>query len=454
MNEVKLAEWSVVRPGDQPSLRGLRLSSPEARRTAELLRQQGVLDISTGEDGLVVESFSFVGRVELDTLRITVLPKLAPDALLQLLRYAYSLRDLRLFDGTTFEPGAQGLQDLLIAQLHAEAGELLHRGPVRRYVRRSEELVWPKGRLDVGRLARRQDPASTSLPCTHHPRSGDFLLNQVVRAGLMLARSLAVAPMLRQRIAQRAAEFSEIANPVTLDADVFRRARWSIDRLSSHYRPILQLIELLHGSISITVEDGEEPIRLKGFLFDMNRFFQALVGRFLRESLFDCRVTDEFSLRQMMAYAPGFNPHNRRAPLPRPDFAVTRGRDQYLLDAKYRDLWRLELPREMLYQLAIYAMSQPPGSTAAILYPTDDLAATEAVVDIKEPMSDIVRAHVALRPVVVPRLLVLLRDSNQMRRQREELAHMLAFGERDGEMVNPLKPILRLGIDPRRTGAR
>jgi 5-methylcytosine-specific restriction enzyme subunit McrC len=426
---VGLAEWARVGPDTDARLRGFRLLGSADRELARTLAAQRVLEISGRDDGLAVRSFSHVGRVELDGITVTVKPKLAGSGLLELLRYAYSLRDLRLLNDTSFAAGEHGLQDLIIAQLQSEARELIHRGVVRRYVRRSDELASPRGRIDVGRLARQRNPTATSVPCTHYPRASDILLNQVVRAGLELARRLAVAPFLRRSVAQTAAVFAEVASPLQLNAMVLRTARSRLDRLSAAYAPVLRLVEILYDSSCLDLEQGAGTVRLKGFLFDMNRFFQALVGRFLTEALAGYRVESEVSLRGMMTYAPGFNPLGRRSPLPRPDLVVTRGREErFLLDAKYRDLWRTELPRDMLYQLAIYAMSQPKGATAAILYPTDDPAATEAIIDIKEPTSESTRAHVALRPVVIPQLLNLLNSSTQAERGWQVFASALAFG--------------------------
>jgi 5-methylcytosine-specific restriction enzyme subunit McrC len=71
----------------------------------------------------------------------------------------------------------------------------------------------------------------------------------------------------------------------------------------------------------------------------------------------------------MIAYVPGRKPRRHPAPTPRPDFVVMRGpKAVAVLDAKYRDLWEHPLPRDILYQLAIYAMIHE-GATSAILYP-------------------------------------------------------------------------------------
>jgi 5-methylcytosine-specific restriction enzyme subunit McrC len=129
----------------------------------------------------------------------------------------------------------------------------------------------------------------------------------------------------------------------------------------------------------------------------------------------------------MLGYVPGHNPRRRQAPEPRPDFVIRDGsRLAAILDAKYRDLWENPLPREMLYQLAIYALSREQGAAAAILYPTMAGDAREAVIEIRDPVRGAGRAYVVLRPVNLPGLAAVLSGGSV--RQRMEWARWMAFG--------------------------
>ena len=111
---------------------------------------------------------------------------------------------------------------------------------------------------------------------------------------------------------------------------------------------------------------------------------------------------------------------------------VQHGRVSSILDAKYRDLWEHDLPIHWLYQLAIYALSQPEGMDATILYPTIDAEAREARVTINDPMYGTGRAHVVLRPVNLIRLEQLITGERNVvagLAPARSFARWLTFGE-------------------------
>jgi 5-methylcytosine-specific restriction enzyme subunit McrC len=201
-----------------------------------------------------------------------------------------------------------------------------------------------------------------------------------------------------------------------------------MNRLTVAYEPAISLIEILLESSGVSLQGALPQTTVPGFLFDMNRFFQRLLGRFLRENLPDHHIQEDKAIRGMMAYSPDYNPRACRAPAPRPDYCIkTNDGKTLLLDAKYRDLWLEDLPREMLYQLAIYALSQKPPGRATILYPTMDTAARDSVVRIYEPSSGNPRAEIVQRPVNLARLAALLppRPGIYETKQRKEFASRL-----------------------------
>ena len=188
---------------------------------------------------------------------------------------------------------------------------------------------------------------------------------------------------------------------------------------------------MLLNTQGAALTDETSDVAAAGFLFDMNRFFQALLSRFLGENLAGYEVQDERILRGVLSYDPGNNPRRCSTPRLRPDFLVLQNqRVVAVLDAKYRDLWERNLPREMLYQLALYAMGQESVERrATILYPTLDNAARQQVILVQDPLRGTAKAQVILRPVNLLTLDQLLRGKGlQSQRNRAEFAQRMAFG--------------------------
>jgi 5-methylcytosine-specific restriction enzyme subunit McrC len=432
LTSIRLSEWETLGPENSSDLAGRFLdASAGTRHVIERLTESNLLGISELRRGLQIQAYSHVGRIRIGDLNITILPKIKGTSLLSLVRYAYGFRRLNLISDSRHLVDHRGFEDLLISQLNAEVQELISRGLLRAYIGTSERLGSPRGRIDLTRMALDGGTVSATLPCLHHPRTEDTLLNRVLMAGLRLAASLASAVELRRESRRLASLMDEQVSPIRLDGVVLDQANRKMNRLTTAYASALSIIRLLVEAQGVVLEGQTVTTTLPGFLFDMNAFFQALVSRFLRENLPDYTVRDEHGLKGMMRYNPKFNPQRRHSPTPRPDYVVTQhGMIRSILDAKYRDLWDKQLPREMLYQLVVYAISHHQRPQSSILYPTTSPVAKEARIDISDPLFGKPFGQVCLRPVLLTQLEKLVTSkTSQARRERECLAQRLAFGE-------------------------
>jgi len=432
MPTIRMSEWDEATPVEYPELANFSFGSNRGlRSTLDALAQKPMLEVLELRTGLVLRSTSYVGNFQLGDLRIIIQPKIKLDVLLTLFRYAYQLRDLQLMETSRLDTEPKAFQNILIEQLIAEVSELLNRGLRRQYQRVAEGLVVPKGQLDLQRLARQGGVVEARLPVVHHPRLEDSLINQVLLEGLYFATRLTNDIGIRSRLRRLAGLLEVDVSRTSLDFSILQRLRHGMNRLTVHYEPAITLIEMLLRSVGITLEDRNDSFGLPGFLFDMNRFFERLLSRFLNENLPELTVHDQYRLTGMMAYSAQHNPRLREAPTPRPDFVITTGKTvMAILDAKYRDLWEKPLPREMLYQLAIYALSQGWNGQSSILYPCLDSRAEPQIINIREAMSSTNKAHVILRPVNMTYLSQLLEaDSFQIRRQRQDFARQLVRSE-------------------------
>ena len=430
MPTIDLPEWQRATPESHAELRNLELDlGPHERAMLAHLDEQAMVTVQELRDGVAINTTSYVGSIRTGPLAVRIAPKLKGSPFSALLGYAVGL-PVSLLPEHEVALTAPAFQDLIAASLASETSRLLAGGIYRTYLTRQRSLHSPRGRILFSHLAR--GPLTTaSLPCRFDERHENVLPNRVLLAGLDLAARLAVNPDIRVRTQRLKSTMADRVESVALNQDTFRALYAGSSRLTSAYEPAFGLIRLLVAGSGIALGGGADRTTLPGFLLDMNRLFQDVLERFLREWLEVTTVLPQFRLKDVFRYEPGFNPRRQRTPTPRPDFVLSRGgRVVAIADAKYRDLWDQSLPSSMLYQLSVYALSQADCRTAVILYATTTTSAREARVAISDPIRGGTRASVVLRPVCLPILADLVRRKRTPAddRSRHEYAAHLAHG--------------------------
>lgn len=132
---IVLSESQTLRPENCPELRDVFLDESQTTKAiVATLAKSRLLELTELRNGLEVRAFSYVGRIQVGDLTITIHPKLKGSSLLTLLRYAHGYRRLNLISNASQLAGPSGFEDLLIAQLNAEAQELISRGLQRSYI--------------------------------------------------------------------------------------------------------------------------------------------------------------------------------------------------------------------------------------------------------------------------------------------------------------------------------
>lgn len=372
-------------------------------RAAKRLNQNGVAEILKMANGIRIRTNSHVGRINLGGFVLHVKPKLSGLPLMQLLKYAYGLDDLRLFDQARYNLEDFALHELVICALLSHAEKIMRRGFFKGYTAREDDLSALRGRIVANRLVANGGLIGSTLPCRYHWRNENVLLNRVLLAGLALARRMTSDAGMRLDLQRATALLSKSVSGIELSPATLAAAEGGVNRLTEEYGPALEFIAILYRMQAPGIDRDGNTTVLPGYFFDMNSFFETLVSRFLKTLPERYSVLDQYRLAHVFAYNGKHNPKRRSRPTPRPDFALCEdGKVERLLDAKYRDLWNTQLPPGMLYQLAMYAVSGIGNKTATILYPVLPEPAEQPrlqVIDMHNPIDGSRIAQVHLCPL-------------------------------------------------------
>jgi 5-methylcytosine-specific restriction enzyme subunit McrC len=338
---------------ERPSVR------PEQARQIEGLRRRHGFDVFERTGEAMLSASQYVGAVQLGSLTVEVLPKVEGidgttmrRNLVAMLSTAYGLE---VSVGETASVATQrfGLLEFLVRLFTNKLFGELHRGFVRRYEAREENLTVLRGRVVIGEQIRRNATAPERFYCGFEEFTEDNPLNRVLKAALRLLLAFARNVDNQRSLAELLLAFEAVA-------DVDRRnLPWHdirIDRLNARYVPCLNLASLFLRQTPPDVTAGS-ACGLSVF-FDMNVLFEEYISRVAAKALrplgYDVRLQEG---RRYLVYD---EVAERDAFLLKPDIVGRVGeKSAWIIDTKWKELSQQEAREGVaqgdMYQMYAYA---------------------------------------------------------------------------------------------------
>lgn len=334
-----------------------------------LQKQRKIKVFQYGARGSLVAQ-NFVGVIHMGSYQVEVLPKIDAEeqqVRKNLLQMVASTLKLKLYGSELgyLEKAQHSILEVLIRLYCGELWEAVHKGMVRRYETRQENLVVLRGRLNVGQQLRHNLARPDRLHCTFSEFTSDNALNRALKAALRVLLKLARTESSTKSVAELLLCFDEVSD---ISANTIQWEQISTDRLTERYAPLVRMARLFLEGLTPDLTSGKSD----GFamLFDMNELFEEYVGRQVRRVTLERGLSTKLkSPRRHLAVRDGGGACFELEP----DIVVMGdGAPSIVIDTKWKllkpDEGRGEVSTADLYQMFAYARQYLVPSVV-LLYP-------------------------------------------------------------------------------------
>ena len=288
-------------------------------------------------NGSTIAAQQYVGVFQFGPHTIEILPKVDGDDrsvrrnLVAMLMVAL---DLDIAEGEIAHVATQQhvILEILIRIFCDKLFAQVHRGLVRRYEAREENLAVLRGRLAVTEQVRRNAGNPERLFCRFDEFQEDNPLNQILKAAIRLLLGAARTLDNQRHLAELLLVFEEVSDRPT---SALQWQRVIFDRLKDRYKPCFKLAEFFLRSAPPDVAAGRR--QAFSLFFEMNTLFEEYIGRVAARV---CRPYGILAKRQgpqkHLAYD---EVKNRSVFLMKPDVVGLRnGQAEWILDTKWKEL--------------------------------------------------------------------------------------------------------------------
>lgn len=314
----------------------------------------------------------YVGAVQIGNLTVEILPKVEGiDGTLMrrnLVAMLAVARDLEISEGDIARVSTQrhGILEILIRLFCDKLFAQVHRGLVRRYEPRAENLSVMRGRIGITEQIRLNAANPERLHCRFDEFQEDNPLNQILKACIRLLLKSSRELTNQRRLGELLLVFegvSEVSRS-TLPWHLIR-----FDRLNQRYEPSFKLAELFLKATPPDVSGGS----VQGFslFFEMNTLFEEYIGRIARRVF----RPDGFKvvLQGPQRYLTYDETTEREAFAMKPDVVGLKGNDAaWIIDTKWKELSKEEAKEGVaqgdMYQMYAYS-NRYACADVVLLYP-------------------------------------------------------------------------------------
>ena len=313
---------------------------------------------------------NFVGVINLGRDQIEILPKIECDdsqVRHNLAKMISAVLDLELYDedATKVNKSSDSILEILIKLFCQKLWLCIHKGMVRRYQSRSENLTMQRGRLSVTEQIRHNLARPDRLACIFDEFTENNPLNHALKAALRVLSKVAKTQDNQRNIAELMFCFQDVddVQPSSINWNLA-----AINRLSARYKPVLALARLfIEGKSPDIVAGSGDGFAL---LFDMNQLFERYVG-VVAKRVFGAeglKVSLQGPKRHLAQYDSG-----RPVFELRPDIVVHRADEiAFVIDTKWKCLkeqaYREGVATGDIYQMFAYS-SRYLSEDVVLLYP-------------------------------------------------------------------------------------
>lgn len=306
-----------------------------------------------------VQFNSYVGVIQIGGLTIEILPKadthLDPDKslwqsiLLNMLKVCKHIQVDKVSE-TGLKRKNNSILEIYFEMYLNELQKLIQQGLIKKYRKIENNQNALRGKLMFSQNIRKNLVHKEKFYCEHQVYDKNHLIHQILLKGLLVLSDL-VSSKLNDKVKRLLYIFGEYS---TLEVNAKTFEKLKLDRKSNPYQRSLDIAKMLILNYSPNLNSGNQ--QMLTLLFDMNKLWEEYIFRILYKNYSDLDIAPQNSELFW---------ENKKI---RPDIVITKGKEKYVIDTKWKIINNDSPSDEDLKQMFTYNLHWDSTKTM-LLYP-------------------------------------------------------------------------------------